>query len=32
MSWPRLMLQKISAREPTDDQMEVAIAAMKRVV
>jgi len=32
LSWPGLMLQKITTREPTDDQIEVAIAAMKRVV
>jgi uncharacterized protein YqhQ len=32
MSWPGLMLQKITTREPTDDQIEVAIEAMKRVI
>ena len=32
MSWPGLLLQKITTREPTDDQIEVAIAAMKKVV
>lgn len=32
MSWPGLMLQKITTRKPTDDQIEVAIAAMKKVV
>ncbi len=32
ISWPGLMLQKITTREPTDDQIEVAIAAMKRVI
>jgi len=32
LSWPGLMLQKITTREPTDDQIEVAIEAMKRVV
>lgn len=32
LSWPGLMLQKITTREPTDDQIEVAIAAMKKVV
>lgn len=32
LSWPGLMLQKITTRKPTDDQIEVAIAAMKKVV
>jgi uncharacterized protein YqhQ len=32
MSWPGLMLQKITTREPSDDQIEVAIAAMKKVI
>ena len=32
LSWPGLMLQKITTREPTDDQIEVAIEAMKRVI
>ncbi len=32
MSWPGLMLQKITTRKPTDDQIEVAIAAMKKVI
>lgn len=32
LSWPGLMLQKITTREPDDDQIEVAIAAMKKVV
>ncbi len=32
VSWPGLLLQKITTREPSDDQIEVAIAAMKRVV
>ena len=32
LSWPGLLLQKITTREPTDDQIEVAIAAMKKVV
>lgn len=31
LSWPGLMLQKITTREPADDQIEVAIAAMKKV-
>ena len=32
LSWPGLMLQKITTRAPDDDQIEVAIAAMKKVV
>lgn len=32
LSWPGLQLQKITTREPTDDQLEVAIAAMKKVI
>ena len=32
VSWPGLLLQKITTREPTDDQIEVAIVAMKKVV
>ncbi len=32
LSWPGLMMQKITTREPTDDQIEVAIAAMKKVI
>jgi uncharacterized protein YqhQ len=32
MSWPGLMLQIITTREPSDDQIEVAIAAMKKVI
>ena len=31
LSWPGLILQKITTREPSDDQIEVAIAAMKKV-
>jgi uncharacterized protein YqhQ len=31
LSWPGLMLQKITTREPSDDQIEVAITAMKKV-
>lgn len=31
LSWPGLLLQKITTRQPTDDQIEVAIAAMKKV-
>jgi len=32
LSWPGLMLQKITTREPSDDQIEVAIAAMNKVI
>ena len=32
LSWPGLAVQKITTREPTDDQIEVAIAAMKKVI
>ncbi len=32
LSWPGLLLQKITTREPTDDQIETAIAAMKKVI
>jgi uncharacterized protein YqhQ len=32
LSWPGLLLQKITTKEPTDDQIEIAIAAMKKVV
>jgi uncharacterized protein YqhQ len=32
LSWPGLLLQKITTREPTDDQIEVAVEAMKRVI
>ena len=32
MSWPGLMLQKITTREPSDDQIEVAIAAINKVI
>ncbi len=32
LSYPGLLLQKITTREPTDDQIEIAIAAMKKVV
>ena len=32
LSWPGLMLQKITTREPSDDQIEVAIASMKKVI
>jgi uncharacterized protein YqhQ len=30
--WPGLQLQKMTTREPTDDMVEVAVAAMKQVV
>ncbi len=32
ISWPGLVLQKITTRKPTDDMLEVAIAAMKKVI
>jgi len=32
LSWPGLLLQKITTREPTDDQIEVAIEALKKVI
>ena len=32
LSWPGLLLQKITTREPSADQIEVAIAAMKKVI
>lgn len=32
LSWPGLLLQKITTKEPSDDQIEVAIAAMKKVI
>ncbi len=32
LSWPGLLFQGITTREPTDDQIEVAIAAMKKVI
>jgi uncharacterized protein YqhQ len=32
LSWPGLALQKITTREPDNDQIEVAIAAMKKVI
>lgn len=32
LSWPGLALQRITTREPTEDQIEVAIYAMKKVV
>jgi uncharacterized protein YqhQ len=30
--WPGLQLQKLTTREPTDDQVEVAMASLKRVL
>ena len=30
--WPGLMLQKLTTREPTDDQLEVALASLKVVL
>jgi uncharacterized protein YqhQ len=32
LSWPGLLLQKITTKEPTDDQIETALAAMKKVI
>lgn len=32
VSWPGLMLQKITTREPDESQLEVAIASMKAVI
>ncbi|MCX7981642.1 MAG: DUF1385 domain-containing protein [Syntrophales bacterium] len=32
LSWPGLWLQHITTREPTDDQIEVAIKAMRKVI
>jgi release factor-specific protein-(glutamine-N5) methyltransferase len=32
MSWPGLMLQKLTTREPSDHQLEVAIVSMKAVL
>lgn len=32
LSWPGLALQRITTREPDDEQIEVAIAAMKKVI
>lgn len=30
--WPGLMLQKLTTREPTDDQLEVALASLRKVL
>jgi uncharacterized protein YqhQ len=32
MIWPGMMLQKLTTREPTDDQLEVALASLKQVL
>jgi uncharacterized protein YqhQ len=32
LSWPGLALQRITTREPDDEQIEVAISAMKKVI
>ena len=32
LSWPGLQLQKLTTREPTDDQVEVAMASLKKVL
>jgi uncharacterized protein YqhQ len=32
MIWPGLQLQKLTTREPTDDQVEVAMASLKKVL
>ena len=32
LNYPGLLLQKITTKEPTDDQLEVALAALKRVI
>jgi uncharacterized protein YqhQ len=30
--WPGLQLQKLTTREPTDDQVEVAMASLEKVL
>ena len=30
--WPGMVLQKLTTREPTDDQLEVALASLKQVL
>jgi uncharacterized protein YqhQ len=30
--WPGLQMQKLTTREPTDDQVEVAMASLKKVL
>jgi uncharacterized protein YqhQ len=32
LMWPGLMLQKLTTREPTDDQLEVALASLRQVL
>lgn len=32
LTWPGLMMQKLTTREPTDDQVEVAMASLAKVV
>lgn len=32
MIWPGMILQKLTTREPTDDQLEVALASLRRVL
>jgi uncharacterized protein YqhQ len=32
LTWPGLQLQKLTTREPTDDQVEVAMASLKKVL
>jgi uncharacterized protein YqhQ len=30
--WPGLVLQRLTTREPTDDQLEVALASLRQVI
>ncbi|HBR33131.1 MAG TPA: hypothetical protein DD734_00745, partial [Firmicutes bacterium] len=32
LSWPGLMMQRLTTREPDDEQLEVAILALKEVL
>ena len=32
MVWPGMILQKLTTREPTDEQLEVALASLKQVL
>ena len=32
LSWPGLMMQKLTTREPDEEQLEVAIASLKAVL
>ncbi|MDR3607721.1 MAG: DUF1385 domain-containing protein [Oligoflexia bacterium] len=32
MIWPGMILQKLTTREPTDDQLEIALASLKQVL